>query len=369
MNENTAGGKVLIVGASGLVGSAAVEHFLASDRGWEVVAMSRRTPAVTTDRHFEHVACDLRDADATREVLGRLRGVTHVVYSALFEKAGLATGWHDTDYLQTNAAMLRNVTDGLDLDHNPVEHFSTLQGTKAYGFHLGPMTSPARERQPRHPHENFYWEHEDHIRALADQHGWRWTVLRPHLVTGGSVGVAMNLVPVVGAFAALCRELDLPFGFPGGNAAPWEATDARVVASALEWAGTSPNADREIFNVTNGEMFSWRDLWPFLADRLGVSAAGDAPVPLAEFLPANAEAWERVVAKHDLQKLSIGQILGESHHLADLVFAYGAEEPPPTAFVSSIKIRRAGFGDCMDSEDMWSYWIARMQRARLLPGN
>jgi nucleoside-diphosphate-sugar epimerase len=359
--------KVLVAGASGLVGSCAVDHFLDSDEGWEVVALSRRVPELNSTRTPERIAVDLTNRAATVAALHDQNDVTHVVYSALFEKPGLVTGWHDEDYLQINSQMLRNVLDALIAANASIEHVSTLQGTKAYGFHLGPMSSPARERSPRHPHRNFYWEQEDFVRENADKHGWRWTVLRPHLVTGGAVGVAMNLTPVVGVYATICRELDLPFGFPGNAPAPWEAVDTRVVAAALEWAALTEAAAGEIFNVTNGEVFDWRDLWPSLADTLGLDFAGNTPHPLATFLPENAEAWDHAVRRHDLRPLALGDVLGESHHLADLVFGYGLETPPPAAFVSSIKIRQAGFADCMDNEDMWRYWLHDLMRRNIIP--
>lgn len=44
------GGKVLVVGASGLVGSTAVDHFLESDDEWQVVAISRRVPVIASKK-------------------------------------------------------------------------------------------------------------------------------------------------------------------------------------------------------------------------------------------------------------------------------------------------------------------------------
>jgi nucleoside-diphosphate-sugar epimerase len=44
--------KVLIAGASGVVGAAAVEAFLRLP-GWEVVALSRREPEVTAPRPWQ----------------------------------------------------------------------------------------------------------------------------------------------------------------------------------------------------------------------------------------------------------------------------------------------------------------------------
>ena len=55
-------------------------------------------------------------------------------------------GWYDEDYLQVNTTMLHNLMESLSSSANNIEHVSILQGTKAYGFHLGPMPVPARER-------------------------------------------------------------------------------------------------------------------------------------------------------------------------------------------------------------------------------
>lgn len=358
------GNTVLIAGASGLVGVAAVDRFLAND--WNVIALSRRLPEASSDRKFTHLRVDLKDREAAGAALSGLDGVTHVVYAALYEKPGLVPGWTEPDYMQTNDQMLRNLLDPL-IEAGSLEHVSLLQGTKAYGFHLGPMPVPAREREPRHPHDNFYWLQEDYVREKAAERGWSWTVLRPHLIVGGAYGVAMNMPPVVAAYGAICREEGLDFGFPGGPAAPWETVDSRIVAGALEWAARSPEADGEIFNITNGEVFGWRDLWPAIADELGLPAAGDTPRELSTFLPEHAAVWDRIVAKHGLRKTSMEELLGESHHLTDLVFATGMEEEPPAAFVSSIKIRQAGFTETIDTEEMWRYWLRDLAARNVVP--
>jgi nucleoside-diphosphate-sugar epimerase len=56
---------VLIVGASGMVGSAALERFLRDDEG-DVVAVSRRKPEIDAARRYRHVPVDLHDAAAAR---------------------------------------------------------------------------------------------------------------------------------------------------------------------------------------------------------------------------------------------------------------------------------------------------------------
>jgi nucleoside-diphosphate-sugar epimerase len=119
-------GTVLIAGASGLVGAAAVDAFL--DDGWDVLAVSRRKPEIFSDRAFTHLAVDLQDEAACRAAFGSLEGVSHVVYTAVYEKPGLVPGWSERDQMQTNLAMLKNLLEPLSADR-ALEHVSLLQGT------------------------------------------------------------------------------------------------------------------------------------------------------------------------------------------------------------------------------------------------
>jgi nucleoside-diphosphate-sugar epimerase len=364
---------VLIVGASGLIGTAAVDAFL--DAGWDVVAVSRRKPEVFSLRAFTHLPVDLQDEQACQEAFGRLAGVTHVVYTAVYEMPGLIPGWTDPRQMETNRRMLRNVVEPLSRVAR-LEHFTLLQGTKAYGIQptkvgdavkLSPMRIPARERHPRVDHANFYWLQEDYIREKATQAGFAWTIFRPTIVIGPNVGVAMNTIPVIGVYAALCREEGVPFAYPGHLAFVREAVDVRLIARACVWATHTRAAHGEHFNLTNGEVFAWRDMWPALAEFLGVEPGPDRPAKLAEHLPSRAAVWDRIVDKHGLRKLSMAQILGESHHSADLRFGYGLKEPPPPVFVSTVKIKQAGFTETFDTEVAVKHWLGVLMDRRIIP--
>src|ERR1700712_5400370 len=135
---------VLVAGASGLVGTAAAERFLAD--GWDVIAVSRRVPELDTTRPVRHLSVDLQDPAACRTAFGGLGEVTHVVYTAVYEKPGLMAGWTARDQMETNQAMLRNLMEPLCAAATGLQHVSLLQGTKAYGVHIHPVPIPARER-------------------------------------------------------------------------------------------------------------------------------------------------------------------------------------------------------------------------------
>ncbi|MEV0069180.1 NAD-dependent epimerase/dehydratase family protein [Amycolatopsis sp. NPDC050768] len=354
---------VLVAGASGLVGAACVSAF--AQAGWDVVAVSRRAPETEPGVPFAHVPLDLTDAAAVADAARRFGDVTHLVYTAVFEKPGLVRGWRDRDQMRTNERMLQALTGALSGAR--LEHVTLLQGTKAYGVHRHPIRIPARERHPRDQHENFYWLQEDHLRALAAERGFGWTILRPQLVVGPTHGVAMNLPPVIGAYAAICRAEGLPFGFPGGPPYVTEAVDVRLVANAAVWAATARAARDEHFNLTNGEVFAWRDLWPALAEELGVEPGPDSPRRLAQFLRAHAGTWDRIVAAYGLRPVPLAALLGESHHYADFHFAAGAEIAPPPAFVSTVKIHQAGFTETRDTEASFRHWLRVLAERGILP--
>ncbi len=364
MTSNNTRRKVLIVGSSGLVGTAAARAFAGS--GWSVITLSRRPPELLKDLDIGHLALDLKDEAACRRAAADLRTVTHVVYAAVHELPGLVQGWSDPEQIQTNAAMLENLLNPL-ADKANLQHVTLLQGTKAYGAAVGPIRIPARESQPRVDHPNFYWHHEDFIRAQSARCGYGFTILRPQLIVGPNHGVVMNLPPVIGAYAAIRHHEGLPFAFPGGADWVWEAADARLVGEACLWAAKEPAAAGETFNLTNGEVFTWRDMWPAIATTLGVKHAPDESLSIAAYLSERSELWQEVVQRYQLQPIDLPTLLGESHHYADMCFNYGTQVPPPPTFVSTVKIRQAGFNDAFNTQESFCHWLTDLQERRVLP--
>jgi nucleoside-diphosphate-sugar epimerase len=364
MTGDRSSGTVLIVGASGLVGTAAARAFAAA--GWPVITASRRPPELLTRLGLAHLPLDLTDAAACRDAAGGLRDVTHVVYAAVHELPGLVAGWSDPQQIETNGRMLENLMAPL-AENARLQHVTLLQGTKAYGAAVRPMRIPARESQPRVDHPNFYWLHEDFVRDQAERTGCAFTILRPQLIVGPNHGVVMNLPPVIGAYAALRHHEGLPFSFPGGADWVWEAADVRLVGRACVWAARAPAAAGETFNLTNGEVFTWRDMWPALAETLGVPVAADEPLSLAAYLSERGDLWREVVRRYGLQPTELPALLGESHHYADLCLNYGNQASPPPTFVSTVKIRQAGFNDALNTEESFCHWLADLQARQVLP--
>jgi nucleoside-diphosphate-sugar epimerase len=355
--------KVLITGASGLLGVAAIERFL--DAGWDVVGVSRRKPELPSGRDIDFLSVDLRDQEKARAAFEPLTDVTHIAYTALHEKPELVAGWSSKDQIDTNNAMLRNVVEPIVRSATNFQHISVLQGTKVYGVHLHPIPIPARERDARKDHPNFFFDQEAYVGEMGAKHGFSYTALRPQLVTGPTPG-ALNVLPAIGAYAAIRREKGEPFGFPGGPSFVWEAADADLVGDVAVWAAQSPQAANEAFNITNGDVFEWRNVWPGIAETLGVEAGPDTPMSVTAYLAESADVWDKIVARYGLRSRSLRDLVGQGDQHADFAFAYGAPAGP-RAFVSTIKLRQAGFAKVVDTEVSFRKALQSLIDNKLLP--
>jgi len=355
-------GTVLIAGALGLVGRAVLEHFEAQG-GWETIALARRAPDFPSRARF--LSVDLTDREDCRAKLSPLTGITHILYAALFEKPELGKGWLEADQIATNLAMLINLMDAVEPGNPGLRHIALLQGTKAYGVHLGQMPIPGKERAPRHIHPNFYWAQEDFIRARQEAGpGWSYTIFRPQAVIGFALGSAMNLLSAIGAYAAISRELGVPLVWPGSGQRITEATDVRLLARAIAWAGGSPAAANQTFNVTNGDAFLWQDLFPVVARVFDMEQGLPHPMPLPSIMADKGPVWDRIVERHGLLPYRLDQLIGSSWQFADFAFSRTGHT---ASLLSTVKIRQAGFNDCIDSAEMLEWWLRELQRRRVLP--
>ena len=354
--------KVLVIGALGVVGRAAMERF-AGRPGMQVVGLARRAPDFAPQATW--VSADLQDADATLRALAPHQDATHVVYAALNEQPDLLRGWRDPANVALNTLMLRNTLAALQ--GAPLRHMTLLQGTKAYGVHTGrPMRVPAREQDAVRDHANFYFEQEDLVAERARQAGFGWTILRPQIVLGVAVGSAMNPVAALGAYAVLSRELGRPLSYPGHPHLLTECTDARLVAAAIEWAWGEPRAHGEAFNVANGDVIVWETFFQRLAAHFRMPLGPPSEIRIAEEMPKHADLWRRVAQREGLRVGDLRALVGLSWQYADATWASRRPFPVPP-LVSTIKLRQFGFGDCIDTEECIVQHLESMQRQRYLP--
>lgn len=345
--------KAAVVGASGVTGLALLRH-LASQAEWDVLAVSRAPPRGAG--RYRHLAVDLLDAAACGEAFAAHRDLSHVFYCAY------ADDTDSTRLVERNTRMFTNLLDAV-CGAPELRHVHLMEGTKWYGSHLGPFKTPAREDDPRHMPPNFYYSQQDALQARQAGQPWTWSAARPHAICGFSVGSAMNLVTLIGVYAAICKALRLPLSFPGtaeNYRMLYQCCDADHLARAVLWMATEPACANEAFNITNGDLFRWNNLWPQIAAEFDLPLGPQRRISLVKSMADKGPLWEQLVRTHGLQAHSYESLAAWA--FGDYVFSADYD------IISDMnKARRHGFRDCVDSEAMFIRLLRQFRDQKILP--
>jgi nucleoside-diphosphate-sugar epimerase len=348
--------KVALVAGAGGAASKRLIDALRAQADWSVIALAR-SPRPCGDR-LTPVSVDLLDREACARALAGHRGITHVFYTARAKH-----GESGVESVEDNVAMLRNVLDAVEPVAPGLEHVHLVQGTKYYGMHLGPFRTPAREDDPRHPPPNFYYDQQDFLAERQRGQSWTWSASRPTFIYDFAPERARNAVGVIGAYAAIVRELGGPLDFPG-SAAAFDAlrdmTDATWLARAMTFIATTPACGNHAFNVVNGDFFRWRTLWPKIARHFDMAVGGVRPMKLSEWIKDKQPVWDRIVRRYGLLESRVDEIA--DWDFADFHWAHGYD-----VCSSAEKLRRAGFAVALDSEQAFIGYLARYREAKILP--
>jgi nucleoside-diphosphate-sugar epimerase len=343
----------LVTGSLGLVGSYVARH-LRDSSDWEVQSTSRRPGPAANGT--DHVIADLGDIEQLRATTLR-EDVTHVFFAA-YQMLD-----DQIEEASVNAAILENTMQAL-LDRGaPVRHVTVYHGGKAYGAHIGRFKTPASESDPRLLFPLFYYDQEDVLRSWSADRGIGFTIFRPDHICGVAFGPFVNLVHIVALYATISREMGQPLRFPGtdiGYRSLVQFTDARLLAKASAWAANTPSAKDQIFNISNGDFVRWVNTWPKVADYFGMELGQPFPYDLNEVMADKAPMWDRIVAKYGLQKVAFEK-------MASWKFGNAILAAERDVISSTIKIRQAGFGDCIDSEECLFAMLDDMKAKNLIP--
>ena len=350
----------LVVGASGIIGSNLAQELLANN--WITYGLARRPG--TDIAGLQPVAADLMDVASLETALADV-APTHVFITSWMRNET------EAENIRVNSAMVRNLLAVLGPKHS-VRHVALVTGLKHY---LGPFEAyasggvppptPLRESQPRLPLDNFYYAQEDEVYAAAARDGFTWSIHRPHTIIGKAVGNLMNLGTTLAVYASICKETGRPFRWPGSQA-QWEGlsdvTDARVIAKQLVWAATTEAARNEAYNVVNGDVFRWSQLWGRLAEWFGVEPVGfDGTVhPLEAELAQDAEIWRDIATRHGLTEPDLNRLASPWHTDLDL-------GRPIEVMTDMANSRKRGFTVFQSTEDSFFDLFARLREDRLIP--
>src|SRR5436305_1802727 len=177
----------------------------------------------------------------------------------------------------------------------------------------------------------------------------------------------MDLIPPLGVYAAVLREQGRALDYPGGAPRVSQAVDVDLLARAIGWAGEAAAARNQVFNVTNGDVFTWENVWPTIADALEMMPGSSVPLSLAQKYPKWIAPWDELRRKHDLISPGLEAFVGLSFQYADYCMRCGQTQSGPPSIVSTVKINQAGFTEMMDTEVMFRKWFGLARASRLLP--
>ncbi|MGB3745406.1 MAG: SDR family oxidoreductase [Xanthobacteraceae bacterium] len=345
-----------VAGATGAAATRLIEELLRQK--WRVIGVSRKAPGIKADGELTYLPADLLDGNGLKVAISPYRDITHLFFTARasHEETGV-------EPVAENVAMLRNALDAVEATSSLLEHVHLVEGTKWYGMHLGNFKTPARENDPRHLPPNFYYDQQDLITERQKGKRWTWSASRPYFLIDFAPDRPRNVVSVVGAYAAICRELGLPLNFPGTDTC-WhslsEATDARQLARAMVFLSTWGTAHNEAFNVTNGDLFRWKHLWPRIARLFDMPCGEVQTLSLAQWMADKGPVWEQIVRQHKLKCCRLDEVALWA--FGDFAFRQSCD------VISSItKIRTLGFHDTVDTEELYLAILRQYREARLLP--
>ncbi len=345
--------KAVVVGARGTTGRNVLAALEAAG-DWDVVGLSRNAPDFETGATF--IGVDLEDSADAEAKLGNLTDATHLFY------CGLAGGF-EAENIEGNLALVQNSVGVLDRVAPNLERVILTQGGKYYGCHLGPYKTPSIETDPRHMPPNFYYNQQDYLTELQKGKAWGLTMVRPEIVIGLSAGVPLNTLNFLAVYATMCRELDIPFDFPGRPAA-WQAlnkyTDAEILGRFEVWAATNPDCAGEEFNITNGDCFRWEHHWHQIGEAFGCRRGAVRPCSLALLMEDKGPVWDDIVERYQLARYPMDAI-------ANWVFADWVFGRDWDIILEDRKRIAFGYSEIIFTEEMFARYFKRLREIRVIP--
>lgn len=342
----------LVAGASGIVGSQLVNTLL--QHQWQVIGLSRHRAA--PDAAIPFVQVDLLDEQDSARALQSLNQVTHLFYSAWID----AANWQEM--VAPNVTMLRHLVSNLEAVA-PLETVSLMQGYKVYGAHLGPFKTPARESDPPVAGAEFNAAQQAWLSEFQRGKAWSWQALRPGVVGSTVSGNAMNLALSIALYASICKQHALPLRFPGCERC-WHSivdyTDATLLAEATLWAATAPAARNQVFNVNNGDLWRWCELWPRIADWFGLVCAPPVRLSFRQLFSDYRVSWQTMAQQHQLVQPDIARLA--DGQFADFVFSWDYD-----MFGDGSKLRRAGFQHGRATDEMFMSLFRQFRQDGVIP--
>ena len=370
-----------ITGGNGITGSAILEYLVnhTKESEWSELIVTSRSPFknLVSDPRIKFVPLDfLKDSQSLAEQMKDVcANVTHAYFSSYV---------HKDDFSELNKAnenLFSNFLDALVTSAPKLQSVTLQTGGKHYNVHLHPIPSPAREEDPRResPIGNFYYPQEDFLIQRQKSSNWTWNVIRPEAILGAtSKPNGMNEALTIALYMLVCKELGQEAVMPTNQRyfeGTEDASDSRLIADISVWASTTPTAHNQAFNITNGDYFVWKYIWPRLASYLGANASSaqkftkaypkegelSLEVSLEQWSKDKREVWNRICDKNNCPSAKATWDSG-TWGFQDWVF-----QRTWSATLSMSKARKFGWNGYIDSFESFTQCFDRFVKLGQIP--
>ncbi|KAF6241297.1 hypothetical protein HO173_000007 [Letharia columbiana] len=380
----------LVFGASGISGWAIMRQCLghtssdSSNTFSRVIGLTNRPLSKEAsllnaeDERWElHSGIDLEeDVDAVAEKLKVIQDVdqvTHVYFTSYTA--------HGSDYQtlkRANVAILSNALRAVEKTCPSLVFWTLQTGGKAYGVEFLDKgikyEPPLEESAPRIPEpwasNVFYYAQYDTIKQLSEDKKWTFCEIRPDAIIGFvPQNNAMNLAHAIGLWLAMVRSLEgtgTEVVFPGDEKA-FKAlhtdTSQDVLAQFHIYASLHPEAvSRKAFNIADGEVVTWEQVWPSICHWFGLKGVGPDPSKKtgAEWVQDRKGQWGKWVKENGLK---VGALEATSWDFMSAIM--GAITFDRQYDLSAC--RAVGFQEKMETVEGYTRAFERMRVAKIIP--
>ncbi|KAK5692325.1 hypothetical protein LTR17_025375 [Elasticomyces elasticus] len=376
----------LILGASGI-------------SGWSLLNQTRVYPTTSTFRRITgttnrpltleqaqipqddrvRLVCGINFLEAVNDIAAGLRAkiadvdtVTHVFFTAYIQE-------DDHHALkETNTRLLDNAIRAVEMVAPSLTSVILQTGGKGYGLEFPKEVGihpPLAETCPRIPEpwasRIFYYNQYDLLTQLSAGKSWTFSEVRPDGIVGFAPGSnAMNMAQGMAIYLSTFKKVHGPGAtvpFPGsehGYHSTHSDTFQDILSRMEIFAAIHHDkcGNGGVFNVADGQVVTWAEVWPKLCSHFGLVGGGPRPgsTSIHDFVEAHRSAWEELAAEHGI-KASLIDEQGWGH-LEFMMVDFDFDRQYDLS-----RSRAVGFLEQIETVDGYVRSWERMRAARLIP--
>ncbi|HEV7860310.1 MAG TPA: NAD(P)-dependent oxidoreductase [Pyrinomonadaceae bacterium] len=239
--------RVLLTGATGLIGSRVLERLLARGDAVNVLALPETLELLPVDNHLNVIKGDLDNTAALKQATDGVDIVYHV--------AGLIAGSSPQQLVRVNVQGTENLLNASVA--SGVGRFVYTSSVSVYSPAPYPFMWPITEDSPLKAHGSEALKNygqskidaEGLVQRTQREEGLEYVIIRPPTVYGSGAHFVLRMIDKIMTRPLMALRGNGQLGYM-----QWLHVDD--LADAIVMAGTRPGAANQVFNVAGGEIIT-----------------------------------------------------------------------------------------------------------------